>query len=86
VNDITNKIRREFDVKRQQELAADLQRMLAKASYHIPYGPFAALSVGVYWPVIGNLGVYRGAPAGSAAAETAIHWWIDDTKKPLAQS
>lgn len=86
VNDITDKIRREFDVKKQQELAADLQRMLAKKSYHIPYGPFAALGVGVNWPVIGNLGVYQGAPAGSPVVETAIHWWIDDTKPPLARS
>jgi ABC-type transport system substrate-binding protein len=84
VNDLTNKIRREFDVKKQQDYAHELQRTLAKASYHVPYGPYAALGVGVYWPVIGNLGVYRGAPAGSPAAETAIHWWIDDTQKPLA--
>jgi hypothetical protein len=58
--------------------------MMAKLSYAIPYGPSAALGIGVYWPVIGNLGAYNAAPAGSPEVETVINWWIDDTKKPLA--
>ncbi len=86
VNDLTNKIRREFDAKRQQELSADLQRMMAQKSYHIPFAPFSALGVGLNWPVIGNLGAYTGAPAGSPAAETVIHWWIDDSKAPIAKT
>jgi ABC-type transport system substrate-binding protein len=84
INDLTNKIRREFDVKKQQEMTQELQRTMAKLSYDVPF-PYAALGVGVYWPVIGNLGAFRGAPAGSAPVETTIHWWIDTTKEPLAK-
>jgi peptide/nickel transport system substrate-binding protein len=83
VNALIDKIRREFDENKQRSLAQDLQKMMAQKSYHIPYGPYAALGVGVNWPVIGNLGVYTGAPAGSPAAETAIHWWIRTDQPPL---
>ena len=86
INALTDKIRREFDVKKQQEYSQELQRTMAKKSYAIPYISFGFLGVGLNWPVIGNLGAFRAAPAGSAAVETAIHWWIDDTKPPIAKS
>lgn len=86
VNALGEQIRREFDENKQKSLSADFQKLLATKSYHVPYGPFASLAVGVYWPVIGNLGAYTGAPAGSAVPETAINWWIDDTKPPVGKS
>ncbi len=86
VNALGDKIRREFDENKQKSMSQDFQKLLAQKSYHIPFGPFASLAVGVYWPVIGNLGAYTGAPAGSPAAETAIQWWIDDTKPPVGKS
>ncbi len=85
INDLTNKIRREFDAKKQQEMVHDLQQQMAKLSYDVPF-PYSSRGVGVYWPVIGNLGAYRAAPAGSAPAETAINWWIDDTQPPLKKA
>ncbi len=86
VNALTDKIRREFDPKKQQDLAAEFQRTMAKNSYHVPYGPVTTLALGVNWPVIGNLGAYTNAPAGSPVVETAINWWIDDSKPPVAKS
>ncbi len=86
VNRQVESLRREFDIKKQQELAQDLARMMARKAYVIPNQPFAQLSYTLTWPVIGNLGLYVGWPGGSAATETAIHHWIDVTKPPLNQT
>jgi ABC-type transport system substrate-binding protein len=83
VNRMVEQLRREFDVKKQQEQAIELARFVARKAYDIPMLPYATLGFSLSWPVIGNLGVYRGWPGGSAVTETNLHYWIDDTKPPL---
>jgi len=79
-------IRREYDVKKQQALVQDFARFMARKAYVIPVPPYASLFYTLSWPVIANLGVYTGWPAGGAATETALHYWIDPSKPPLAQT
>src|SRR5262249_50597009 len=70
LNSMIENMRREFDLKKQQAMALDISRLVARRAYDIPMLPFAALNFGLTWPVIGNLGVFRGWPGGSAVTET----------------
>jgi ABC-type transport system substrate-binding protein len=85
VNQMLFAIRREFDVSKQQVLVQDFARFMARKAYDIPNLPFSALSYSLSWPVIGNLGVYRGWPAGTPVTETSIHLWVDETQPPLSR-
>jgi hypothetical protein len=85
--DVTRRIeqlRNEFDIERQQSMAQDFAKNMAAKSYNIPF-PFDALGYGLYWPVIGNLQVYDTYVGGNVVTETALHWWLDDTKPPVGQ-
>jgi ABC-type transport system substrate-binding protein len=75
LDEITTKIRGEFDLDKAQALAHQLQQYEASTQY-MPYFPGGATSFGIGWPVIGNLGVYRADP-------TFRYTWIDDSKPPL---
>jgi peptide/nickel transport system substrate-binding protein len=83
VNQMVEQLRREFDVEKQKEQALLLARLIARKTYDIPMPPHAALGFSLTWPVIANLGIYRGWPGGSAITETAIHQWLDTSKAPL---
>ncbi len=84
VNSALEGLRREADVARAQALSLDFARMMARKSYDIPVLPFGASHYTLNWPVIGNLGVYRGWPGGSPTAETNINLWIDTSQAPLS--
>jgi peptide/nickel transport system substrate-binding protein len=77
VTDMIDKIRQEFDIERQNALFHDMIRYYTQQSYTIPR-PSTSKSFGLYWPVLGNLGVWR--PNGT------YEWWIDATKPPLARA
>jgi peptide/nickel transport system substrate-binding protein len=87
VNAAIEKIKREFDIKKQQELAQDFQRMMAKKAYSVPNLPFATLIFSLNWPVVGNTSVFRSWPGGAGGVtEGQLEWWIDDSKPPLAKT
>jgi ABC-type transport system substrate-binding protein len=77
VTDAIEKIRQEFDIERQNGMFHDLVRYYTQQSYTIPR-PSTSKSFGLYWPVIGNLGVWR--PNGTH------EWWIDAKKPPLSRA
>lgn len=83
VNNLMDAIRKEGDLARQQALTLEFAQMMAKKAYDIPVLPFAPTHYSLSWPVIGNLGVYRGWPGGAAGAETNIHLWVDRTQPPI---
>jgi len=56
---------------------------MAKRAYSIPNQPFSVLGFSVTWPVVGNFGVYRGWPGGSAVTESQLNLWLDQTKAPI---
>jgi peptide/nickel transport system substrate-binding protein len=84
VNRMIEDIRREFELKRQQELSLDFARFMAKKVYDIPTPSYASLGFTLSWPVIGNLGMFRVWPGGSPVTESALNHWIDTSKPPLA--
>jgi hypothetical protein len=86
VNKAVEDIRREGDLAKQQDLTLEFARLMARRAYDIPVLPFAPGHYSLSWPVIGNLGVYRGWPGGSATTETNIHLWVDNTKPPINNS
>jgi ABC-type transport system substrate-binding protein len=83
VNNAIAAMRREFDLKKQQEMAQNFARMMAKLAYVIPNTPYSALGFTLTWPVLSNVGAYHGWPTGSALTEANLHLWIDSTKPPL---
>jgi hypothetical protein len=83
INNLVDAIRREPDQARQQGLTLEFAQAMARKAYDIPVLPFAPSHYSLSWPVIGNLGVYRGWPGGSANVETNINLWIDRTKPPI---
>ena len=82
-NRMIEEMRREFEATKQKAQALEFARFMARKAYDIPMPPYASLGFTLSWPVIGNLGVYRGWGGGSAATESNLHLWIDNTKPPL---
>jgi ABC-type transport system substrate-binding protein len=87
VNTMIERIKREFDIERQQELSKDFQRMMAKKAYSVPNLPYAVLGFSLNWPVIGSMGVYRSWPGGAGSiTESNLEWWIDESKPPIGRA
>jgi peptide/nickel transport system substrate-binding protein len=85
VNQMIERIRTEFDLERQQDLSQEFARFMTGKAYNVPF-PFDALGYGLYWPAIGNLQVFDTFVGGNAVSETALHWWVDDSKPPVGRS
>jgi ABC-type transport system substrate-binding protein len=83
VNDLVEKIKLETERQKQQGLTHELIRYMTGQAYNIPR-PATSKNFNVWWPVIGNLGVYPNYAGGNLLIEPAFHWWIDQTKPPLA--
>jgi hypothetical protein len=84
VNNAVVAIRREFDLLKQQALAQDFAKMMAKKAYVIPNLPFSTTGFNLTWPALANFGVYRSWPTGNAISEANLSLWVDTTKAPLA--
>ena len=85
VNDLTEKIKAEFDVARQRTLVHDLIRYVTEDANAIPK-PSTAKDYTLTWPAMANFGVYSIYPSGARAAESFINVWIDSTKAPVART
>src|SRR5207245_7709826 len=85
INDMTDKIRAEFDLPKQQALVQELIRHMAGQAYFIPQVS-QAKAFTLWWPVIGNLGAYASSPNESIWKESRLHWWIDQSKPPIGKA
>jgi peptide/nickel transport system substrate-binding protein len=83
VNDLVDKAKVEFDLKKQQDIVHEIIRYVAQKAYNVP-ATFARQSFDLTWPVIGNYGVFRTYNSGSSAGESRLNWWVDTSKPPLA--
>jgi ABC-type transport system substrate-binding protein len=84
IDELTNKMRLEFDIKKRMELVYELQRYLAMRMYELTYGgehPGYSLT----WPAVRNVGVFRAGSFGGAPVEVSPNLWIDPTRAPLGQ-
>ena len=82
VNDLAEKIKREFDVEKQKTLTHELIRYFTGQSYYVPQ-PSQVKGLSAYWPAIGNLGVFSNGVSPNVWAERYINWWIDTSKAPF---
>ena len=85
LNDMVDKVKVEFDMKKQQDMVHEVIRYVAQKAYNVP-ATYARLAFDLSWPVIGNYGVYRTYNSGSTVGESRLNWWIDDTKAPLGKT
>jgi ABC-type transport system substrate-binding protein len=78
-DDLTNKLRTEFDNSKRIQYAQDLQKYLGKKQYfHHALG--SATGFNVAWPAVQNFEVFNGLQWGYLLKR----YWIDSTKAPLA--
>ena len=60
LEDLTNQIKQEFDVQKQNSLLHDLTRYETEQSYYVPQ-PSSAKAFTLWWPVIQNMGLNVGS-------------------------
>ena len=81
VNDLTQKIRTEFDDGKRKSYAADLQRYLAKQQYFITYLG-SATGFNLAWPTVKNWRVLSTPDFGQLWSS----YWLDGTLPPNKKS
>jgi ABC-type transport system substrate-binding protein len=87
LDDLTTKMRREFDDKKRQEIGYDIQRYAGGKQYFIAF-PGGANGFDLAWPAVRNRNVYvddvarpvSASPTGNGAI------WLDQTKPPFTKS
>jgi ABC-type transport system substrate-binding protein len=85
VNELTARIRSEFELRKQQALVHELVKYFTGQMYFIPQVS-QAKAFSLWWPAIGNLGLHDSSPNESVWKESRRDWWIDAAKPPLARS
>jgi len=85
VNDLALKIKQEFDLQKQQSLTHELIKYFTGQSYYVPQ-PSSAKGFFLWWPAIGNLGVYSNGVSPNLWTENRLNWWIDASKPPLGKT
>ena len=78
-DDLTKKMRTEFDNAKRIQYAHDLQKYLGKQQYFY-HALGAATGFNVAWPAAQNFAVFNGLQWGYLFKR----YWIDSTKAPLA--
>jgi peptide/nickel transport system substrate-binding protein len=79
LDDLTTKIKQEFDRPKRFAMAHELQRYAGQKQYYTRF-PGGASGFDLGWPVIGNFGVYRGGTSPD------YFLWIDPDKSPLKRA
>jgi ABC-type transport system substrate-binding protein len=82
LNEMIEKVKLETERPKQQALVHDVIRYATGQAYNIPR-PATSKNFNVWWPVIGNLGVYPNYSGGHLLIEPTFHWWIDSSRPPL---
>ncbi|HXH21371.1 MAG TPA: ABC transporter substrate-binding protein [Dehalococcoidia bacterium] len=75
-------LRGEFDLDKQKQIARKLDEYLADAAYGIPVTAYT-LNFALYWPVLGNVGAFRGYTQGAPPVHERLEWWVDTEAAPL---
>jgi len=77
-DDLTQKMRTEFDNEKRIKYAHDLQKYVGKQQYFF-HALGSASGFNVAWPVMRNFSVFQGLQWGYLQKR----FWIDDTQAPL---
>lgn len=81
MDDLVDKIDREFEQQKSFAMVHELQRYEAKKQYSTPF-PGGASEFQLVWPVLANWNVWNGA----RRSQYDEYIWIDETKKPIAKA
>jgi ABC-type transport system substrate-binding protein len=87
LEDLTTKIKGEFDQAKQKELVREVQRYDAGKFFNQKVG--AAGGFGLVWPVVRNAYVYRGGTGWQSLRNSTAsgpRGWIDPTQAPLKKA
>jgi ABC-type transport system substrate-binding protein len=84
-NDLAIKIDQEFDRKKQIALVHEMIRNATDDMYYVPRVA-AEKPFSLWWPAIGNVGLYVGYANAGNWADVRGNWWVDPSKPPLGKS
>jgi peptide/nickel transport system substrate-binding protein len=76
LEDLTSRMLREFDTKKRQQLAYEIQRYDAKAAYFPLFGSSSAFEL--WWPIVRNVQVWQGG-----TNRTNATYFLDETQAPV---
>ncbi|HEX5140020.1 MAG TPA: hypothetical protein VFX19_03685, partial [Dehalococcoidia bacterium] len=87
LDDLTNRMRLEFDEKKRMQLGYDIQRQVAAKMYFIAF-PGGANGFDLAWPAVRNRMVYVDDVARPVGVTTTTNGgvWLDKTKAPFASA
>ena len=83
VDSLIEAIQAEFDQDAQIAMTHGLIRYMTEMMYMVPR-PVTSPGYEVWWPAISGLGWRERWPNNAIWTETAIDWWIDESKPPFA--
>jgi ABC-type transport system substrate-binding protein len=83
LDELTNKMKGEFDANKRHSYAYELQKYEGKMQYY-PRFPGGANGFNLVWPAVENWGVFRGTAAqGTGGFFPEYYLWMNDQKAPL---
>jgi hypothetical protein len=86
LDDLTNKMKGEFDAQKRHSYAYELQKHEGKMQYY-PRFPGGANGFNLVWPAVENWGVNRGTGAqGTGGFFPEYYLWMNDQKPPLKRA
>jgi ABC-type transport system substrate-binding protein len=86
LDQLTTRMRLEFDDKKRQDIGYEIQRYLGEKQYFIAF-PGGANGFDLAWPAVRNRSVYRGDVARPVSASSTGNGtlWLDRTKAPFTR-
>jgi hypothetical protein len=85
LDDLTNRARAEFDEKKRMDLVHEVQKYDAGKMYNEKLG--IAGSFALHWPVLRNVGVYRGGSNWlDITTPSGLKAWLDPQQAPLRRA
>ena len=84
MEELTKKLKTEFDPQKRWAVAHDLQRLEAKKQYMTPL-PGGASGFLLAWPALKNFRVHRGGSYPGPDPYLDPYLWVDPTQAPLKQ-
>jgi ABC-type transport system substrate-binding protein len=86
LDQMTTRMRLEFDDKKRQDIGNEIQRYLGEKQYFIAF-PGGANGFDLAWPAVRNRGVYVGDVARPVSASSTGNGtlWLDKTKAPFTR-
>jgi ABC-type transport system substrate-binding protein len=84
LDDLTLKIRAEFDEEKRKDLVRQVQRYDAEKMFNQKLG--VAASLALIWPIVRNVQVFRGGTNWRDLRRTSgLNAWLDTSKPPLGR-